>query len=183
MRLFDRYLVIKQTWMEYVFVLIVFVGGILSVKLAQQNKKQVQSILSDLAKKVEPRAVEGESAEALYAIEHPILSVNELTPECKKAFDLYYESVRCLQDGHSFRAQSLYQEALSMDPSLHKDARELLSKELIDCKTEEEGAICYWLGVHSEYLSDRRQAKMWYERAADAYQKIGYKYREIKSPL
>jgi tetratricopeptide (TPR) repeat protein len=180
MSFLDRFLVIKATWMEYVFAFIAFAGGILSVKLVQQNIKQVQTLLSDLAKKVEPRAVDGASAEAMYAIEHPILTIKELTSECKKAFDLYYESVRCLQDGKNIRAQTLYQEALGMDPALHKNARELLSKKLVDCTSDEEGAISYWLGVHSEYLSDRMQAKMWYEKAAEAYHKNGYKYRESR---
>lgn len=180
MSFLDRFLVINSTWMEYVFAFIVFVGGTLTVKLVQQNKKQVQMTLSDLAKKLEPRAVEGESAEAVYAIEHPILSIKELAPECKKAFDLYYDSVRCLQDGKNVRAQMLYQEALRIDPSLHKNARVYLSKNLIDCRSEEEGAICYWLGVHSEYLSDRKQAIIWYEKAAEAYNKNGYKNRESR---
>jgi len=30
---------------------------------------------------------------------------------------------------------------------------------------EDEGPIDYWLGIHSEYLLDYRQAAIWYEKA------------------
>jgi hypothetical protein len=178
--LLSGYLVIKSHCMEYVFAFVAFIGGILSCKKAQQNKNQVNMILSDLAKKVEPRAVDGQSAEAEYAIEHPILTIKELATESRRAFDLYYESVRCLQDGNNPRGLTLYQEAIRIDPSLHKNARELLSKMVVDCKPDEEGALYYWLGVHSEYLYDWKQAAMWYEKAAKVFNQIGYKNRESR---
>jgi hypothetical protein len=178
--LFRGYIVIKSTWVLVVSTIVVIFGGQIGFEKARQNKDQVNAVLSDLANKVEPRAVDGQSAEAEYAIEHPLITNLELTTENRKAFDLFYESVRCLQDGNSSRALTLYQEATRVDPLLHKNAREILSKMVLDCSLKEEGSICYWLGIHSEYLSDWKQAAMWYEKAAAAYHKIGYKNRESR---
>jgi tetratricopeptide (TPR) repeat protein len=178
--LFSGYILIKSTGILYVATFIVFVGGRIALKKAQHNKFQVTTILSDLAEKVEPQSIDGQSAEAEYAIEHPLVTYKDLTPESKKAFNLYYESVRCHQDGNKARAVAFCQEALRLDASLHKNAQEILSKMVVDCDLEEEGAICYWLGIHSEYLSDWRQAAEWYERAAKAYNKIGYNKRESR---
>ena len=46
------------------------------------------------------------------------------------------------------------------------------------CRPEDEGAIYYWLGIHTQYLKDYPQAESWYVKAIDAFHKIGYPKRE-----
>lgn len=178
--LLSGYIVIKSSWILYVTTFIVFIGGRLAFEKAQLNQSQITTILSDLAQKVEPRTVDSQSARAQYAIEHPILGLRGLTSESKRAFDLYYESVRCHQDGNKTRAFMLYQEAMKTDPSLHENAIRILSKRVVDCGPDEEGAIYYWLGIHSEYSLNWKQAAIWYEKAALAFDRIGYKKRESR---
>jgi tetratricopeptide (TPR) repeat protein len=89
--------------------------------------------------------------------------------------------VRCLQDGNEIQASTLYQEALIDDPFLHTHARDALSNMAQSCSPEDEGAICYWLGIHSEYLKDNGQAVIWYEKAIDAFHNIGYQKREARA--
>ena len=176
------YVVIKSPWALYLFSSLAFLGGIISFKKARQNNEQVKLVLSDLDKKVEPRAVDGHSAEAEYAIEHPVIRLPGLAAEKRKVFDWFYESTCYLWEGKAMKAAELYQQALTINPSFHQDARELLSRMLQSSPNgEEEGAICYWLGIHSEYLSDLGSAAMWYERAADAYHNIGYEKRESRA--
>jgi tetratricopeptide (TPR) repeat protein len=79
------------------------------------------------------------------------------------------------------RALMLYQEALAREPALHAIAIKTLSEALADCSSEQAGATCYWLGLHSEYSSNLREAAAWYERAAKAYGSIGYKKRESRA--
>jgi len=156
-------------------------GGGIGFKKAQRNAVQVNTILSDLANKVEPRAVDGQSAEAEYAIEHPLIGHRYLPSDRKRTLDLFFESVRCHQDGNEQRALILYQEAMRTDPSLHKNAREALSKMVQDCSSSDEGAIYYWLGIHSEYLMDWKQAAAYYEKAINAFAQIGYPKRESRA--
>src|SRR5258705_13073220 len=77
-----------------------------------------------------------------------------------------------------YRALNLHQEALTIDPSLHKRAVEILSKMAQECSPTDAGPICYWLGIHSEYLVDLKQAAVWYEKAANAFGQIGYEKRQ-----
>jgi tetratricopeptide (TPR) repeat protein len=179
--LLSGYVVIKSSWMLYALTFILFVGGISAFEKTEQNKNQVNTILSDLANKVEPRAIDGQSAKAEYAIEHPVIMLKNMATESRWAFNLYYESVSYHQEGNEARALTLYNEALRINPSLHQDAQGILSMMLSNCSLEGEGAICYWLGIHSEYLSDRRQAAIWYKKAALAFNKIGYKKRESRA--
>jgi tetratricopeptide (TPR) repeat protein len=172
---------INWTCTVVIVALIVLAGGEIGFRKAQRNAVQVDTILSDLAKDAEPRAVDGQSAEAEYAIEHPLIGHRILPTDIERALDLYYESVRCHQDGDEYRAMILYQEATRTDPSLHKNAREALLKMAQDCSSGEEGAVYYWLGIHSENLADWRQAAGYYSKAIDAYAQMGYQKRQSRA--
>jgi tetratricopeptide (TPR) repeat protein len=138
-------------------------------------------LLSNLAEKVEHQEIEGQSAEAEYAIEHPLARRQSEWLENTRALNLFYESVRCRQDGNEQRGSILYQESLAADPSLHTHARDALSNMAQSCSSENEGAIYYWLGIHSEYLKDDSQAVIWYAKAIDAFHKIGHQKREARA--
>jgi tetratricopeptide (TPR) repeat protein len=172
---------INWTLTTIILTLCAFAGGRISFNKAQRNIVQVNSFLSDLARQVEPRAVDGQSARSEYAIEHPLLGVRNLPSDKKRALDQFYESVRCHQDGNEFRALALYNEATRADPSLHKNAREALSNMAQDCSITDAGAIYYWLGIHSEWLSDFRQAAVFYEKAVNAFNQIRYKKRASRA--
>jgi tetratricopeptide (TPR) repeat protein len=49
------------------------------------------------------------------------------------------------------------------------------------CSPEDEGAIYYWLGIHSEYLKDSAQAVIWYAKAVDIFHKLGCQKREARA--
>lgn len=176
----NGYVVVRSTWIIYLVTLVVFFGGRYAVKEGQRNRHRVKKILSTLANNEEPPAGDSQSAKSEYTIEHPLIMRKDLTPESRRAFSIYYESVRCHQDGNGARALVLYQEATRLEPSLHENACEFLSEMVVDCSLKERGAICYWLGIHSENLFNWRQAASWYEEAAKAYDKIGYKKRESR---
>ncbi len=78
------------------------------------------------------------------------------------------------------KALTLYQEAMSREPSLHEIANEVLPKMVADCGAEE-GAIYYWQGLHYEYEGDLDQAATSYQKAAEVYNAIDYKKRESRS--
>jgi tetratricopeptide (TPR) repeat protein len=134
--------------------------------------------MDNIANKGEPRRIDGQSVESEYAIEHPLKGKQSQIPNNARALDLFSESVRYLQDGDELKAATLYQEALKVDPSLHAHAREALSNMTKSSGPEDEGAIYYWLGIHTQYLEDYRQAESWYTKAIDAFHKIGYPKRE-----
>lgn len=161
--------------------LFAFIGGEISFKKAQQNMVQVNAFLSDIARKVEPRAADGQSARSEYAIEHPLIGVQNLPYDRKRALNQFYESVRWHQDGNELKASALYNEATSTDPSLHENAREALSNMAQSCSSTDAGAIYYWLGLHSVYLSDLRQAAIFYKKAVNAFEQIGYKKRASRA--
>ncbi|MCB9418750.1 MAG: hypothetical protein H6667_03025 [Ardenticatenaceae bacterium] len=175
------YIRINWTFFTVVLTLFAFIGGEISFKKAQKNILQVKSILSDHAKKVEPKAVDSQSTETEYAIEHPLIGYRNLPSNTKRAMDLFYESTRHHQDGNVQTGLILYKEALKIDPNLHKNARESLLKMAQNCNSSDEGAIFYWLGIHSVYLMDRRQAAIYYEKAIDAFNRIGYLKRESRA--
>ena len=129
----------------------------------------------------EPRAVGGKSSEAEYAIEHPLVGHKALRPADAKALDLYFESVRCHQNGNEQRALVLYLEATSLDTSLHQHAYEILSGMVQGCNAKDAGAIYYWLGIHSEYMSNWEQAAVWYEKAIFAFNQLNYQKRESRA--
>jgi tetratricopeptide (TPR) repeat protein len=134
--------------------------------------------MDDFAEEGEPRRIDGRSVESEYSIEHPLKGKPSQNPEDTRALDLFSESVRYLQDGDELKAATLYQEALKADPFLHTHACEALIKIAKSCRPEDEGAIYYWLGIHTQYLEDYRQAESWYAQAIDAFHKIGYPKRE-----
>ncbi|MCD4738561.1 MAG: tetratricopeptide repeat protein [Anaerolineae bacterium] len=179
--LMSGYVRINWTVTTAILILFALTGGRMGFKKAQRNVVQVNTLLSDLAKKVEPRAVDGCSARSEYAIEHPLIGDRNLPSDRKRALDQFYESVRYHQDGNEFRAMNLYNEATRTDPSLHKNARDVLSEMAQDCSSTDAGAIYYWLGIHSEHLSDWRQAAVAYEKAVNAFNQIGYKNRASRA--
>ncbi len=131
--------------------------------------------------KGEPRRVDGQSVESEYAIDHPLIGKQSQGLVNARALNLFLESVSCRQDGNEERGASLYQEALKADPSLHTHARDALSSLAQRCNPEDEGAVYYWLGLHSEYLKDNRQAATWYMKAIDAFHKMGFQKREARA--
>lgn len=161
--------------------LVALAGGKMAIEKGMRLEAMVRTILCDLADQVEPRAVGGQSAESAYAIEHPLILKPSRSPEVARALNVYYESVICHQDGYEMRALELYQEALKADPELHTHALDALTRLAQSCKPEEQGSIAYWLGIHSEYLCDYRQAAIWYEKAIAAFHQIGYQKRESRA--
>jgi hypothetical protein len=134
--------------------------------------------MDNLAEEGELRRIDGRSVESEYSIEYPLKGNSSQNPEDARALDLFSESVRYLQDGDELRAATLYQEALKADPCLHIHACEALIQMMKSCRPEDEGAIYYWLGIHTQYLEDFRQAEGWYQRAIDAFHMTGYPKRE-----
>lgn len=137
--------------------------------------------MNDISSNNEPRRIDRQSVESEYAIEHPLIGKQSQSLENAKALDLFFESVQHLQDGNETKAATLYQEALRIDPFLHINARDALIKRIKGCNLEEVGAIYYWLGIHTQYLEDFRQAESWYMKAIDAFHKIGYPKRESRA--
>jgi tetratricopeptide (TPR) repeat protein len=134
--------------------------------------------MDNIAKNGEPRGIDGQSVESEYAIEHPLIGKQSQSSDIARALDLFFESLRYLQDGDDPKAATLYQEALKANPFLHANACEALINRAKSCSLEDEGAIYYWLGIHTQYLEDYRQAESWYAQAIDAFHKIGYPKRE-----
>jgi tetratricopeptide (TPR) repeat protein len=130
--------------------------------------------MHNTANKSEPRRIDAQSVESEYAIGHPLKGRRSQSPNNARALDLFSESVQCVQDGDELKASTLYQEALQVDPSLHAHAREALINMAKTCSPEDEGTIYYWLGIHTQYLEDYRQAESWYAKAVDTFHKIGY---------
>ena len=137
--------------------------------------------MDNITKKGEPRRLDGQSTEAEYAIEHPLIGKQSQSSDNARALNLFFESLRCQQDGNKWKEATLYQEALKAYPSLHKHTCDTLSNMVLSCSPEDEGAIYYWLGIHSEYLKDEHQALIWYTKAIDAFHKIGYQKREARA--
>jgi len=161
-----------------ILTLTAFIGGIIASKRALHHMGQVNVLLSDLASEAEPRQVDGRSAEAEYAIEHPLIGHRPLRSDADRALNLYCEGLACLHAGDRTRANILYQEAMGIDPSLHKRAREILSSMAQACSLTDAGPIYYWLGIHAENLHDFQQAAIWYEKAAEVFGQLGYKKRQ-----
>jgi|WetSurMetagenome_2_1015567.scaffolds.fasta_scaffold18900_2 tetratricopeptide (TPR) repeat protein len=134
--------------------------------------------MDNIANKGEPREIDGQSVESEYAIEHPLIGKHSQHPDIARAIDLFSESVRYIQAGNEWKAGTLLQEALEADPSLHIHACEALTNLAKNCSPEVEGAIYYWLGIHTQYLEDYLQAETWYAQAVESFHKIGYPKRE-----
>ena len=134
--------------------------------------------MNNIPKKDEPRNIYGRSAQSEYAIEHPLKGKLSSSPNSTRALELFLESVQHLQDGDELNAPTLLQEALKTDPSLHSHACEALVNNLKSCRPEDEGAIYYWLGIHTQYQNNLPQAENWYAKAIDIFHRIGYSKRE-----
>lgn len=174
-------ILIKSIWPFLFLSLVGLTGGYMALEKALRYQAQVNALLADLAQKAEPRAVDGQSAEAAYAIEHPLIGQHAPGSPTTRALDQFYESVRCHQDGKEMQGLALYQEALTQDPSLHAHAREALLRMADSCPPAEAGGVYYWLGIHAEYLHEYLQAAAWYAKAIAAFQKIGFTMRESRA--
>ena len=179
--LFASYVSIRWTWEFLIVTLVVFIGGAIGSKRAVDRKKQVDILLADLASGAEPRQPDADSAEAEYAIEHPLLQQRLMGANGTKALILLSEGTKHIQAGNQQQALIPYQEAMTIDPSLHEHAREALSRMAHDCSPRAAGPIHYWLGVHSEYLRDLKQAAIWYDKAVQALSQMGYQNRESRA--
>jgi tetratricopeptide (TPR) repeat protein len=126
----------------------------------------------------EPRKSDGRSVESEYAVEHPLTGRRFPNPNSDRALGLFIESVTYFQDGDDRKAAPFLQEALEADPSLHAHACEALVNVAGSCGPEEEGAVYYWLGIHTQYLQDYPGAEIWYARAVEAFHRVGYLKRE-----
>ncbi len=175
------YISIKWTWELSILIIGVYIGGAISSKRVVYHENQVNILLSDLASGVEPRQIDGHSAEAEYAIEHPLVDYQVAGSDNPRALILFSEATKYFQTGNQRQALMLYQEAMNINPSLHEHAREALSKMAQDCSPKDAGSIYYWLGAHSEYLRDLKQAAIWYEKAINAFSQIGYQKRESRA--
>jgi len=175
------YVRIKSPWEYLCLSMVALVGGGMALTKAIQNRTQVNRLLSDLAEEVEPRGIEGQSIEAEYVIEHPLTRRQSEWLSSTRALNMFYESVTNQQDGNAQKALTLYQDALAIDPALHTHARDALAHMAESPSLEDAGAIYYWLGVHSEYLKENRQAAVWYTKAVDAFHKIRYQKREARA--
>jgi len=164
----------------WLLTLAAFVGVSISIPRAQQHAAQVLMLLSDRASGGEPRHVDGTSAEAEYAIEHPLLGRQFGVADSPRALNIFNEGTTRYQAGGQMAALSFYQEALQFDPSLHQHACEALAKLAPILPPVEAGAAYYWLGIHSEYLTNRVQAAEWYQKAIQAYAQLGYSHRESR---
>jgi tetratricopeptide (TPR) repeat protein len=179
--LLSRYIVINWNWEIYLFIFVAFMSGGQSSNKLEYFATLVNRLLTDLTIKGEPRRIDGLSAESEYAIEHPLADVQTQTSDNSRALNLFSESTTYYQNGDRQRAAILYQEALKLDPDLHKHAREALSEKAQTCTQNDAGSIYYWLGAHSEYLNDRIQAKTWYEKAVISFNQLEYPKREARA--
>lgn len=134
--------------------------------------------MDNAANNDEHRKINGKTVESEYAIEHPLIGKQSQNPDHTRALYLFTESVKYIQDGNDWKASTLLQEALETDPTLHIHACEALSNMAKYCNPEEEGAIYYWLGIHTQYLEDYPGAESWYERAVESFHRIGYPKKE-----
>jgi hypothetical protein len=179
--LMDDWVTIEVSLRNYIFYFIGVAVGSFNVQKARSSMGQVGIILADVKAGVEPRAVDGTSAEALYAIQHPLIGHRLLGSQQSRALDIYYESVRAHQDGQEHGALILYQEALRLAPALHQAMIDIMSEVAGDGSPAEEAAFFYWLGIHSENLSNWRQAAEWYEKAINVYRQIDYTMRQSRA--
>ena len=65
-------------WM-LILISVAFIGGIIASKQALHHMGSVKILLSEIASKTELRQADGRSAEAEYAIEHPLLGHRSVT--------------------------------------------------------------------------------------------------------
>ena len=126
--LLTPYVYIQWSWATLLLILVAFVGGLFGLARANYHMAQVTALLSNLGSGAEPRQIDGESAEAEYAIEHPLANRKTSPADIGRALQMFCESTTFHQCGNTRAALMLYQEALSIDPALHQHARETLSQ-------------------------------------------------------
>ena len=170
----------ESSLMTLLFTGAVAVGGWYGITHTQYYLPQLTALLANLYSTAEPRQSDGSSAEAEYAIEHPLSNYRTSPPETGRAVQIFCEATRFYQNGDQRSALMLYEQAQKLDPQLHQHARETLEQLAVSAQPPEMGALYYWLGAHSEYLRDWRSAKTWYERAAVVYHQLGYTRRESR---
>jgi tetratricopeptide (TPR) repeat protein len=170
----------RWTWILPIVIIVVYLGGETSSRKASYHGNQVKSLLANLSSGEEPRQIEGNSAEAEYAIEHPLVEHHFARSDYARALTLFSEATKYSQAGNQQHAMMLYQQAMEIAPSLHEQAREALSKLAQVCSPKDAGPIYYWLGAHSEYLMDLGQAVVYYGKAIDAFRQMGYRKRESR---
>lgn len=159
--------------------ILAFTWGVSNSRRAVFLADQVKRILDNRSGGGEPKQP-GVSAESEYAIEHPLANHRGLKPETELAITKFVEATMNFQEGNITLAHSLFEQALRIAPTLHEDARTILKKMVERSKSNEAGAVFYWLGIHSEYMMDWRQAADWYEKAAQIYAQCGYPMRESR---
>jgi tetratricopeptide (TPR) repeat protein len=172
---------IRWTWGLPIVIIAIILGGEIGSKKANYHGNQIKRLLADLMGGEEPRQMEGSSAEAEYAIEHPLVERHFSDPNYARALILFSEATKYTQSGNQLQGIMLYQEAMKIAPSLHERAREDLSILGQECSPKDAGPIYYWLGAHSEYLMDWKQAAVYYGKAIDAFSQIGHKKRESRA--
>ena len=179
--LLNDFISFKSGWAILLLSMVAFIGARMASIKAQANSFQINALLSNLHGKEEPRTIDGESAEAIYAIEHPLIGSKVVKDNRDRALDVFYEATRCFQEGNIGKVSILYQESLVIDPSLHENAIENLTNMIPECSTEKAGSAYYWLGIHNEYLHRYVTAAEWYEKAIQVFNQLGYKNRESRA--
>jgi tetratricopeptide (TPR) repeat protein len=172
---------INWAWGMWLITLVVFISGGQSINKLGYLVVMVSKQLSNISSNEEPRQVDGLSAEAEYAIEHPLISIPVKGVSNPRALELFNEATTYTQSGEHQNASLLYQEALKLDPEIHSHARIDLTVLLQNSSNIKMGSIYYWLGVHSEYLAERVTAKEWYEKSVQIFCQLGYKHREARA--
>jgi tetratricopeptide (TPR) repeat protein len=172
---------INWTCPMYFVIAFGFFAGFVNWNKAAHQINQVNTFLSDSVSGEEPHNIDGTSAEAEYAINHPLLNQHSQVSEFSRALQLFCDGTLYHQSGNEMHAVTFYQEAIQIDPNFHEHARDALSSLAQTCCPRHAGPIYYWLGIHSEYLMDHRQAKYWYEKAVAAFSQIGYPKRESRA--
>jgi tetratricopeptide (TPR) repeat protein len=178
---FSAQIQIHWGWQAYLMMLGAILGGMMSIQKAEYFSFLLNRLLNDLSAGTEPRQADGLAAEAEYAIEHPLLYVQRKGSSNPQALALFSEATTFFQNGNRQKASVLYQEATNRDPQFHENARRDLTECVRTAEQKDLGAIYYWLGAHSEYLMDLRQAKDNYEKAIQAFHQLGYKNREARA--
>ena len=148
---------------------------------AKANSFQINALLSNLQEKEEPRTIDGQSAEAIYAIEHPLIGSKVLKTIAIERWMFSTKQPAASRKGIERKGSILYQESLDIDPSLHENAIEDLSNMIPESRTEKAGSAYYWLGIHNEYLQRYVPAAEWYEKAIQIFNQLGYKNRESRA--
>ena len=172
---------INWTWMTILFIAIMFVGGQINFRRARSLEYKINIILDDIESNVEPRSVDGKSSRSAYAIAYPLHRVQGALPRREQALELFYAATTFSREGDQQKSFILQQEAIRLDPHLHRNAREMLLSGIQDCSPRDMGRSYYWLGIHSEYLRDLRLAGVYYEKATNIFEHIGYNKRASRA--